>query len=180
VGEARIRGQSSEEDKPTPSPLDETCEACGKTITRRAIAHLVDGQVVCTGCEKALRKRKSPPPLSVPKPPPLPFRTFYSKVAGTSQINANGIHRQAVVAACAAGERLFLVREPKNPVSRHAIMVLRLDGAQLGYLPDHTAEELSEEMDAGVAAWAQVKELTGGTAEKPTLGMNLVVFVWER
>lgn len=161
---------------PAPSPLDETCEECGKTITRRAIAHIVDGRIVCTGCE-TVRKRNTPPPPPVPKPPPLPFRTFYSKVAGTSRVNGNGVHRQAVVAACAVGERLYLVREPRNPVSRHAIIVLRLDGTQLGYLPDHTAEELAEEMDAGVAAWAQVNELTGGTEEKPTLGMNLVVFV---
>ena len=101
---------------------------------------------------------------------------FYSKVAGALQKNDDGSDRQAIIKKCSIGETLHLLPEPTNTHSKHAIRVVRQNGQQLGYLPDSTARSVTRHLKGGGAAWAAIKDLTGGERGKESRGVNLVVY----
>jgi len=48
-----------------------------------------------------------------------------------------------VLAALAPEERLLVRAEPDNPYNPHALLIVRQDGAPLGYVPDYLANELA-------------------------------------
>ena len=95
---------------------------------------------------------------------------FYTKVAGISYGN-----RQRIVSRCEVGEPLQLMREPDNPKDSNAVKVCRLSGEQLGYLNRELAAEISCRIDSGEHYQATISDLTGGTADHPTRGVNLYV-----
>lgn len=73
---------------------------------------------------------------------------FYSKIVGVKRHNWDGIARVQIIEDCAEGEALHLVPEPDNEFDLNAIMVLRHpDGAQLGYLDRHAAEQVARDRD---------------------------------
>lgn len=89
--------------------------------------------------------------------------------------NVTGVSfRQDAVEQCMAGDDVELVREPNNKHDKNAIRV-DSDQGQLGYIPSATAAKLAPYMDAGHTFDAFIEKITGGTADKPTLGVILHV-----
>ena len=105
---------------------------------------------------------------------------FYSSVVGVSHKNPDGSDRQAHIKKyCKAGAPLTLEREPQNPHDPNAIAVL-CNGVQIGYLRGRMAQEYAESIDDGqIEMTARVKEVTGGTAGRESLGVNIVVTLRE-
>jgi hypothetical protein len=102
---------------------------------------------------------------------------MFTKVAGVSHRNNDGTSRQAIIARCQVGERLLLEHDPDNPYDVNAIRVLRQSGEQLGYLSRELAGEVVSRARKGIRYVAFIKDLTGGESDKPTRGVNLLVFL---
>lgn len=101
---------------------------------------------------------------------------FFTRVVGTSHANPDGSDRQAAIKEhCAAGALLTMVREPQNSFDSNAIGVY-CSGAQIGYLTSEIADQYAPEIDAGkLRLSGRVTDVTGGTRQKPTLGVNIVL-----
>ena len=100
-------------------------------------------------------------------------RSFFTTVAG---VTFEG--RQRIVARCSVGERLVLVRDPGNRFDKGAIKVMRLNGEQLGFIPEQVSRNadssgLASRMDRGEKYECTISDLTGG-GEK-NLGVNIEI-----
>jgi HIRAN domain-containing protein len=105
--------------------------------------------------------------------PAQAIRSFFTTVAG---VTFDG--RQRIVARCSVGERLVLVRDPDNRFDKGAIKVMRLNGEQLGFIPEHVSRGgdssgLASRIDRGEKYGCRISDLTGG-GEK-TLGVNIEI-----
>lgn len=100
---------------------------------------------------------------------------FFSKVAGVSHDNADGSSRQAVIRRCKVGEKLVLDHEEDDKHDPNAVRVCRAEGAQLGFLKAELAEEVVRLSGRGYLWAAFISDLTGGTRDAPTRGVNLVL-----
>jgi len=98
---------------------------------------------------------------------------FQSKVVGVTRHNHDGSDRQVIAGECRPGEPLALRREPDNPQDPNAVAVFRENGDQVGYLSASVAEELAPLLDADAPIRAEVSEVTGGTADRPSYGVNI-------
>jgi hypothetical protein len=106
------------------------------------------------------------------------LRHSFAKVAGVTFPNDDGSERQAIIRRCKSGEPLILRHEPDNEYSEFAIQVLRENGQQLGHAPEYLAERICQELESGYQAVGFLKNVTGGTPDKPTRGVNfLAVFM---
>lgn len=83
-------------------------------------------------------------------------KQFYSRVAGVTFANEDGVCRESLVDQCEEFDKVLLVREPENPHGSTAIRVMNAAGAKLGYLPHETAAELSWEIDRSHREWLGV------------------------
>ena len=102
--------------------------------------------------------------------------TIRTKVAGTT-FRLDAVER-AYEDFTMGGHELILVREPDNPYDRFAVGVWhRGTDSQIGYIGRHLAPEIAEHMDSGKAATAFIIEFTGGTREKPAVGINIEIFL---
>lgn len=98
-----------------------------------------------------------------------------SKVVGVSKKNPDGISRQALIKKLAIeGEPLQLEREPANEFDPNAIAVY-IDDFQIGYISSDLARTLAPIMDSGGKVKAEIAEITGGTRDRPTTGLNIIV-----
>lgn len=86
--------------------------------------------------------------------------TFVVKLRGASFTNADGTHRQILIAQCRNGQTLALRAEPENPHDRHAVAVFNSHGLQLGYLPSNARD--ASAILRGEAISASVLKLLGG------------------
>lgn len=104
--------------------------------------------------------------------------TFPSKLKGVSQSNADGRMRQQIIKEkCRPGMALDLRREPDNAYDPDAIAVY-CGGEKVGYVTAELADTYAEDLDAGLIKMeAVVSEVTGGTPEKPSVGVNIYVLV---
>ncbi|MDR7535310.1 MAG: single-stranded-DNA-specific exonuclease RecJ [Armatimonadota bacterium] len=93
---------------------------------------------------------------------------FHTKVVGVTYAG-----RQAAVQTVRPGERLRLVREPRNPSDPYAVQVRRLDGTPLGFLRARLAAHLAPAMDAGARYAATAVAVTGGGER--AWGLNILV-----
>lgn len=101
-------------------------------------------------------------------------KTWYSKVAGVTHLNADGTSRQAILKKCRVGEALTLVRSPV-PQDQNAVKVCRAStGEQLGWLPAGTAAKVTRTLASGKRVDARISDLTGGgLIRKRTRGCNI-------
>jgi len=117
--------------------------------------------------------------------------SFHSKVAGTSQKNPDGSDRQEYIKRYAKeGDELLMVPEPYNTYSPAAIglFVVRDEGVmrktktayQLGYVSAAVAPKLHQLWAEEKRVRGFVSEVTGGTRDKPTRGVNLLFEVTEQ
>ncbi|NMB23948.1 MAG: hypothetical protein GX986_00275 [Firmicutes bacterium] len=100
---------------------------------------------------------------------------FHSKIAGVTRNNPDGTSRQELLAQCQIGQSLKLVREPDNSVDENAIMVLTMDGKQLGYLNKAIAAHVASKVDKGIQVDCEISDLTGGEIGKETRGCNVKI-----
>ena len=102
-------------------------------------------------------------------------RSFHSKIAGVSHANPDGTERQDIIKNCKVGEVLLLLLDPDNPVSKTAVKVSRVSGEQLGYLPSRLGGEVYRLLIKDQPVHAHISDITGGTSEAPTRGVNIRV-----
>ncbi len=99
------------------------------------------------------------------------MQTLYSKISGVTRTNPDGSDRQEIIDALTySGQPLFLLREP-NQYSHNNIGVYV--AFQIGYVNPELADELAPLLDEGVPIEAQITEITGGSQDKPTRGINV-------
>ena len=94
--------------------------------------------------------------------------TFRTTVAGVS-------YRQEIVARCWQGAGVKLIRNSRNRHDKNAIEVHVFHRGHIGFIPREEAESLAPFIDGGGKAEAYIAELTGGTPDKPTIGVILQV-----
>jgi single-stranded-DNA-specific exonuclease len=96
---------------------------------------------------------------------------IYSKLAGVTHHNADGTSRQEIIAElCYNGQPLLLMRQP-NQYSQDNIGVYI--AYQVGYVTPDMAELLAPFLDAGGIVDACITDITGGSEDKPTRGVNV-------
>jgi hypothetical protein len=100
---------------------------------------------------------------------------FYTKVAGVSHRNDDGTQRQRIIKRCQVHEQLVLEHDPRNRHDPNAVRVCRLHGEQLGFLKADLAPDVVNRLARGFTITAFIVNLTGGTEEAPTRGVNIVV-----
>ena len=105
------------------------------------------------------------------------METIYSKLAGVTRQNMDGSDRQEIIDSLAFnGQQLILLREP-NQYSYNNIGVYV--AYQIGYIIPELADELAPLIDEGVPIEAQITDITGGTEEKPTQGVNVAFTIFD-
>lgn len=103
---------------------------------------------------------------------------FYSSIAGDSHDNDDGTSRQAIIRdGVRAGDVLTLRFEDSNRFDHNAVAVFTAQRRQIGYLHAELAPEVRGRTADGQRVTVTVANVTGGTADKPTLGVNILVMV---
>ncbi len=157
-------------------PLALECPECARTVSQTLGWLATHTELVCPQC-KARFEIKIEDPDAMPIPNPATNRYFYSKVAGVTFQNDDGIARQGIIARCRVGERLLLKHETQNPASSTAVGVFRENGEQLGYLNARLGGELCSCLDRGEVIPCCIADLTGGG--RRTRGVNIYLGAWE-
>jgi hypothetical protein len=127
----------------------------------------------------------SPKIESAHRPKPEADREFYSSIAGVRYNNEDGSSRQQIIKdGIRPGDALGFRFEDDNPVDPFAVVVLTPDGRQAGYLHTRTesnglAEEVRKWVADGSPVRLTVTEVTEGTPDKLTRGVNFLVQVYE-
>lgn len=101
----------------------------------------------------------------------LPRNAFEIEVAGVTFNN-----RQDLIDLSLVGSEVFLIRDKGNTHDDFAIGVLRHDGEQLGFIPMSHSRALAPPAEYQALSGV-VKEVVGGTPEKPCKGLRL--WVWD-
>jgi hypothetical protein len=104
------------------------------------------------------------------------LRHTFAKVAGVTFPNDDGSERQAIIERCSPREQLILRHDADNACSAFAIDVLRTNGEQLGHAPEYLAERICNELEDGYRVVGILANVTGGTWDKPTRGVNFAAF----
>jgi hypothetical protein len=105
------------------------------------------------------------------------MENIYSKISGVTHHNADGTSRQEIIAElCFDGQPLLLMREP-NQYSYDNIGVYV--AYQVGYVNPEIAGVLAALLDSGGVVDAHITDVTGGTEDKPTLGVNVEFRIYD-
>ncbi|MCY3814795.1 MAG: HIRAN domain-containing protein [Gammaproteobacteria bacterium] len=95
-------------------------------------------------------------------------------MAEVIQTKIRGVsHHQKACGLVVDGQPLVLKRDPDNVYDSNAISVRTRHGELLGHVSAKLAADLAIFMDNGGDVTAVVTETTGGTRDKPTLGVNI-------
>ncbi len=110
-----------------------------------------------------------------------------TKIVGVSKVNSDGRSRQEIIRKFLEPEEVLLLkRETQNQYDENAIAVYvaplndpwHQGPYQIGYLSANLAAELAPKIDSGYRIIASVSEITGGEAEKETLGVNVLLEIF--
>ena len=104
------------------------------------------------------------------------LRHSFAKVSGVTFANDDGSERQDIIANCKLHEKLLFRHDAYSEYSTIATQILRTNGEQLGHAPEYLAEEIVNEIEDGYRVVGFIKNLTGGTSDRPIRGANFVVF----
>lgn len=152
------------------------CPECAGTVSQTLGWLATHTELVCPQCNARFEIR-----IQDPKATPIPnsakARCFYSKVAGVTFQNDDGVPRQRIIARCRVGERLLLRHETQNPASSTAVGVFRENGEKLGYLNARLGGDLCSDLDRGEVIPCCISDLTGGGQR--TRGVNIYLGAWE-
>ena len=106
-----------------------------------------------------------------------PVETIYSKVQGVSYTNRDGSERQDIIEnLCYPGQQLVLMRAPNQYSSNNLDVYIAF---QIGQVNQEIAELLAPILESGGVVRANISEITGGTADKPTRGVNVEFTIYE-
>ena len=106
-----------------------------------------------------------------------PVETIYSKLQGVTRTNPDGSSRQEIIAnLCFSGQQLVLMRAP-NQFSPNNLDVYV--AYQVGQVNTELADLLAPILDGGGAVRASITEITGGTEDRPTRGVNVSFTIFE-
>ena len=106
-----------------------------------------------------------------------PIETIYSKIQGVTRTNRDGTSRQEIIAElCYQDQQLVLMRAP-NQYSPNNLDVYV--AYQVGYVNPELADLLAPILDEGGVVRAQITEITGGSEDKPTRGVNVSFTIYE-
>lgn len=100
-----------------------------------------------------------------------------TKLAGVTATNPDGTDRQVVIRNfCRDGRPLQAVPEPSNPHDPSAVGVWVQASrklVQVGYIGAHLCEEVADHMRKGGPVNVRILDVTGGTGDKPSFGVNV-------
>lgn len=103
----------------------------------------------------------------------------FTNLAGVSHNNPDGSSRQEIIAGLKPGDYLKIHHDENNSYDKNALRVLTEDGRQIGFIPAYLAEILVEDwtkrVPQKVRVGAHVLRITGGTDDRPTMGVNIVL-----
>ena len=106
-----------------------------------------------------------------------PIEMLYSKLQGVTRTNRDGTSRQEIIdELCYQGQQLVLMRAP-NQYSPNNLDVYV--AYQIGQVNPELADLLVPILDQGVVVRAEITELTGGSEDKPTRGVNVSFTIYE-
>ena len=106
-----------------------------------------------------------------------PTETIYSKLQGVTRTNRDGTNRQEIITElCYQGQQLVLMRSP-NSYSHNNLDIYV--AYQVGHVNPELADLLAPILDEGGLVRAQITDITGGTEEKPTRGVNIEFTIYE-
>jgi hypothetical protein len=100
---------------------------------------------------------------------------FTTRIAGGSDLNADGSGRRATIERCEPMELLQLGVDPNHPVDAQAIAVKRIDGSQLGYLARRVANELHRDAGEPVSWSAVFKQADRNPTTEEVVGAVIVL-----
>jgi hypothetical protein len=107
----------------------------------------------------------------------MPPETIYSKLSGVTHHNPDGSSRQEIISElCYDGQPLLLMRRP-NQYSYANIDVYV--AFQVGYVNPELAEMLAPIIDQGGAVEVRITGITGGSEDKPTVGVNIELTIYD-
>ena len=105
------------------------------------------------------------------------LETHHSKLQGVTQTNRDGTNRQEIITElCYPGQQLLLMRAPNryNPNNLDVYIAF-----QVGRVNAELADFLAPILDQGRIVRAHVTEITGGSEDKPTRGVNVSFSICE-
>ncbi len=106
-----------------------------------------------------------------------PVETIYSKLQGVTRTNQDGTNRQEIIAElCYRGQQLVLMRSPNSPSDNNLDVYVAY---QVGQVNTEIADLLAPILDEGSIVRAQITDITGGSEEKPTQGVNVEFTIYE-
>jgi len=100
---------------------------------------------------------------------------FSTRVAGASDMTAEGSRRRAAIKKCEPMELLRLELDPNHPVDPQAIAVTRVDGSQLGYLQRRVANDLHRDAGEPVSWSAIFKQADRHPTTEEVVGAIIVL-----
>jgi hypothetical protein len=101
---------------------------------------------------------------------------FFSKVVGVTYQNDDGSDRQTIISGCSPFENLY-AEHIEAPEDSNAMRVYTEQGLQIGHLSRELAADVWWKMQHGFTFGLIATEITGGSARRPTRGVNLLVVV---
>jgi single-stranded-DNA-specific exonuclease len=105
------------------------------------------------------------------------METIFSKLSGVTRNNMDGTDRQEIIGElCYEGQQLLLIRKP-NQYSHDNIGVYV--AYQVGYVNPELASEIAPLIDQGGAVDARITNITGGSEERPTRGVNVEFLIYD-
>lgn len=130
---------------------------------------------ICYSVASSKRRQRSvaPPPLWVADEK-LPPNQWLIHVAGVTFCNHDGSSRQRIIMRCGMGERLQLIRDPRNRFSAKAIKICRMNGEQIGFVPDDWSR-LAGELDRGDRFDAELFSMGQPEGNKRVVGVTVKI-----
>ena len=106
-----------------------------------------------------------------------PAETIYSKIQGVTYTNRDGTERQEIIAnLCYPGQQLVLMRAPNQYNANNLDIYIAF---QIGQVSNEMADLLAPILAEGGVVRANITEITGGTEDKPTRGVNVEFALYE-
>ncbi len=104
-------------------------------------------------------------------------KSFYSSINGVSFKNPDDMSRQYIIRKYAkVGKPLEFHHDKDNPYDQNAISVWMIKPhLQLGFLSQDLASQYAKRIDSGLILQGKITDITGGTEDKPTMGVNIQI-----
>lgn len=117
------------------------------------------------------------------------MKEIRSKITGVTFKNDDGTDRQELIRKyCRPGTNLYLETDPENPHGTHAVKVFAQTPTglqQVGWVKggeeawENLDDQIFHALEANQTIELFVSEITGGSKQKQTLGMNVVYRVYD-